>query len=170
MSRAEEVRILPVLCGSLHTPESDPPTLDPLVEEFAQQLKELARQRRAVFIAGADLAHLGPAFGTPPLTPEDHQRLERVDAQTISQIAQGDAEGFLNDVMADFNARHICGLSAIYTVDRGVYKKVSPPFLRPTDICVACGCCVSICPTDAMKAIFDSVRGEPSTQLTQLAV
>ena len=64
----------------------------------------------------------------------------------------------------------VVGLSAISTVDRGVYKKVSSPFLRPTDVCVACGCCVSICPTGAMQAIFDSVRGEPVMQMTQLAV
>jgi NADH dehydrogenase/NADH:ubiquinone oxidoreductase subunit G len=62
----------------------------------------------------------------------------------------------------------VVGLSAISTVDRGVHKKVSAPFLRPTDICVACGSCVSICPTGAMQAIFDSVRGEPAMQLTQL--
>ena len=64
----------------------------------------------------------------------------------------------------------VVGLSAISTVDRGVHKKVSSPFLRPTDICVACGCCVSVCPTGAMQAIFDSVRGEPVMQLTQLTV
>ena len=64
----------------------------------------------------------------------------------------------------------VVGLSAISTVDRGVHKKVSSPFLRPTDICVACGSCVTICPTGAMQAIFDSVRGEPGMQLTQLAV
>lgn len=64
----------------------------------------------------------------------------------------------------------VVGLSAISTMDRGVYKKVGSPFMRPTEICVACGCCVTVCPTGAMQAIFDTVRGEPVTQLTQLAV
>ena len=63
----------------------------------------------------------------------------------------------------------VVGLSAIATVDRGVYKKVGAPFSRPTDICVACGSCVTICPTGAMQAIFDTVRGEPATTLSQLA-
>jgi NADH dehydrogenase/NADH:ubiquinone oxidoreductase subunit G len=62
----------------------------------------------------------------------------------------------------------VVGLSAISTVDRGVHKRVSSPFLRPTDICVACGCCVTACPTGAMQTIFDSVRGEPVMKLTQL--
>jgi ferredoxin len=60
------------------------------------------------------------------------------------------------------------GLSAIATVDRGVYKRVGAPFSRPTDVCVACGCCVSVCPTGAMRAMFDTVRGLPATSLTQL--
>lgn len=63
----------------------------------------------------------------------------------------------------------VVGLSAIATVDRGVYKRVGAPFAQPTDICVACGSCVTICPTGAMQKIFDSVRGEPATALTQLA-
>ncbi len=63
----------------------------------------------------------------------------------------------------------IVGLSAIATVDRGVYKRVGAPFSKPTDVCVACGTCVTVCPTGAMKSIFDSVRGEPAMGLTQLA-
>jgi NADH dehydrogenase/NADH:ubiquinone oxidoreductase subunit G len=64
----------------------------------------------------------------------------------------------------------VVGLSAIATVDRGVHKRVGAPYARPTDICVACGCCVTICPTGAMQSIFDSVRGEPAVALTRLAV
>lgn len=63
----------------------------------------------------------------------------------------------------------VVGLSAIATVDRGVYKRVGAPFARPTDVCVACGSCVTVCPTGAMQKIFDSVRGAQGTQLTQLA-
>jgi NADH dehydrogenase/NADH:ubiquinone oxidoreductase subunit G len=62
----------------------------------------------------------------------------------------------------------VVGLSAIAIVDRGVYKRVGAPFARPTDICVACGSCVTVCPTGAMQALFDSVRGETATALTQL--
>ena len=64
----------------------------------------------------------------------------------------------------------VVGLSAIATVDRGVYKRVGAPFARPTDVCVACGSCVTICPTGAMAQIFDSVRSTQGTTLTQLAV
>jgi len=63
----------------------------------------------------------------------------------------------------------VVGLSAISTVDRGVYKKVGAPFMRPTDVCVACGSCVSVCPTGAMESIFESVRNTEAIPLTQLA-
>ncbi|KJS32878.1 MAG: ferredoxin [Desulfatitalea sp. BRH_c12] len=62
----------------------------------------------------------------------------------------------------------VVGLSAIATVDRGVHKRVGAPFAKPTDVCVACGSCVTICPTGAMQSIFDSIRGVPATNLTQL--
>ena len=62
----------------------------------------------------------------------------------------------------------VVGLSAISIIDRGVHKKVGSPFLRPSDICVSCGSCVTICPTGAMQRIFDTVRGEPKLPLTQL--
>lgn len=63
----------------------------------------------------------------------------------------------------------VVGLSAITTMDRGIHKKVGAPFQRPTEVCVACGCCVNICPTGKMQSIFDSVRGKPTTSLTQLS-
>ena len=62
----------------------------------------------------------------------------------------------------------VVGLSAIAIMDRGVHKRVGAPFAKPTDVCVACGSCVTICPTGAMQSIFDAVRGEPTTALTQL--
>ncbi len=64
----------------------------------------------------------------------------------------------------------IVGLSAISMVDRGVYKKVGAPFMQPTDVCVACGCCVTICPTGAMRSYIDSVRSVRSVTLTPLAL
>ncbi|MFZ5572640.1 MAG: 4Fe-4S dicluster domain-containing protein [Thermodesulfobacteriota bacterium] len=64
----------------------------------------------------------------------------------------------------------IVGLSAISIMDRGVHKKVGSPFLRPSEICVACGSCVTICPTGAMRGIFERVRPQPALPLTQLVL
>ena len=64
----------------------------------------------------------------------------------------------------------IVGLSAISIMDRGVHKKVGAPFSRPTEVCVSCGCCVTICPTGAMRRLIESVRETPAVTLTPLAV
>jgi hypothetical protein len=69
-------------------------------------------------IAGADLAHLGPAFGTPPLHEPDCEALRRRDAQTLDLVIAGDAAGFHQDVMGDGNRRQICSHLALYTLLR----------------------------------------------------
>lgn len=43
------------------------------------------------------------------------------------------------------------GSGAISTVCRGVTKKVSTPYDEPSDVCIGCGSCVSVCPTGAIK-------------------
>jgi NADH dehydrogenase/NADH:ubiquinone oxidoreductase subunit G len=63
----------------------------------------------------------------------------------------------------------VVGLSAIAVVDRGVHKRVGAPFMRPTDVCVACGSCVSVCPTGAMQNLFESVRKTSAIPLTQMS-
>ena len=57
------------------------------------------------------------------------------------------------------------GLSAISTVGRGVHKNVGAPYLVPSDTCVACGSCVTVCPTGAMARRFDSIRGVPKVKI-----
>lgn len=42
------------------------------------------------------------------------------------------------------------GASAISTINRGVYKKISTPYDEPSDVCVGCKSCVEVCPTGAI--------------------
>lgn len=41
--------------------------------------------------------------------------------------------------------------SAIGLVERGAESEVAPPFGRPSDNCIACGSCASVCPTGAIS-------------------
>jgi len=121
LGHRKDLRILPVLCGLLTDREGrDTADRQARIEAFIEGLREIRQQRKVCFIAGADLAHLGPAFGTPPLTTADHSALERQDAETLELLCRADVEGFRRNVDADGNARNICGLSAMYTLLRVV--------------------------------------------------
>ncbi|MCK4741854.1 MAG: (2Fe-2S)-binding protein [Anaerolineales bacterium] len=62
--------------------------------------------------------------------------------------------------------REIVGVSAISLINRGMARKVSTPFQIASSTCIACGTCVLICPTDAIKlkdiTHFHSVHGADS--------
>ncbi len=61
--------------------------------------------------------------------------------------------------------QQVVGADAISTVGRGVHKKIGAPYMEPSSACVACGSCVTVCPTGAMRQRLDSVRGVPKVNL-----
>ena len=54
--------------------------------------------------------------------------------------------------------KEIVGISAISLINRGINKKVSPPFEVTSPTCIGCGTCVLICPNGYIKLrdVFDS--------------
>jgi len=124
--RGRDIRIVPVLCGSLRDPASTGADGTGFLAELRKVLAE--RGERAVVAAGADLAHVGPRFGDPGvLNPEGLSYLEKEDRATLARVAAGDPAGFYTAVMADGDPRRICGLSPVYgllSVLDGVSGKV----------------------------------------------
>ena len=97
------------------------PQDDRRVARFLDALAETvaASRRRVVFVAGADLAHVGPRFGdAEPVSPDEATRLAAADRAMLATVTAGDADAFFDDAARDGDARRVCGLSPIWTLLR----------------------------------------------------
>ncbi len=117
------VRIVPVLCGSLHRfiEESRSPSEDLAIEAFVAALRRTMATLggRTVVMASADLAHVGPQFGDPhQITPGQLREVADADREMLKSVEAGDAEAFFRSVARDEDRRRICGLPPIYTLLR----------------------------------------------------
>jgi AmmeMemoRadiSam system protein B len=118
-ARAGGLRVLPILCGSLHhlVESRRAPASDPLVHVFLEALTRLVSGRRTLFVAGADLAHVGPRFGDPePLSKTDRLTLESKDHASLHHCMRGDAEGWFAEIAGERDRRRVCGLPPIYAL------------------------------------------------------
>lgn len=115
--------IVPLLVSSFagRVEEGARPDTVPLVSDFLAAMDEtLAPLRRnACIAAGVDLAHVGRKFGDAfDPTRETLRDLETADRRSLSLSCAGDAGGFWDDVMADGNARKVCGVAPMYVATR----------------------------------------------------
>jgi AmmeMemoRadiSam system protein B len=118
-----DVRIVPVLASFVHEAMAcgRRPEDEPRVLRFLDAVRDTAAatRRRVAFIAGADLAHVGPRFGDPePVSPDELDRVGREDRAMLEAVTARDADAFFDSVAADGDRRRICGLSPIYALLR----------------------------------------------------
>jgi AmmeMemoRadiSam system protein B len=120
-----DLTIVPVLTSFVHEAlaRGGSPEDDPRVPAFLDALRETAAAsgRRVAFIAGADLAHMGPRFGDPaPVSRAELAVIDREDREMLRAVEAGDADGFFESARRDGDRRRICGLSPIYTLLRAL--------------------------------------------------
>lgn len=118
-----DFRILPILCNSpfLLTRGDKSPALIAPITSFARSLKEAVKSldRKVVYIAGADLAHIGPQFGDEQPVDEDlGAQCKNRDLEMLQFALRQDPEGFYNFIQAEQDQRRICGLGPIDTLLR----------------------------------------------------
>lgn len=111
--------VLPILTGSLHEYVENGRSLDAgEVPALLGRLKALlgSHDGPVVFLAAADLAHIGAQFGdTEPLDTMIAESRER-DGELLERITSVDGPGFFEAVKREGDRRRICGLAPIYFV------------------------------------------------------
>lgn len=121
LSGKRDFRIVPVLTAGM-TPSiisGMPPSEEPAFLDFMGALKQAISERGepVCFIAGADLAHLGPRYGDrETYAPIRMGEEEESDRRMLGPLLSGDKEGFFDHVSREKDRRKICGLSPIYSL------------------------------------------------------
>jgi AmmeMemoRadiSam system protein B len=109
-------QIVPILCGTFgrfvrgEAEPADDSTITALVDALGQA----TAGRRALIVAAADLAHVGPAFGGAPQGLMERAHLQATDDALIERICSGDAEGFFEAIKQEGDRHNVCGLPPIY--------------------------------------------------------
>jgi AmmeMemoRadiSam system protein B len=106
---------VPVLCSSIsHLRDPAPATA-----RFLSALVRAVGGRRVCWVAGADLAHVGPLYGDPrPPSARELESLADQDRRTLRWVAAGDAAGFHREAVRDDERRRLCGIAPIYAALR----------------------------------------------------
>jgi AmmeMemoRadiSam system protein B len=107
--------VVPVLCSSIsHLPDPAPATA-----RFLSALGRAVQGRDVCWVAGADLAHVGPLYGDPrPPSARELASLADQDRRTLRRVASGDAAGFHREAIRDDKRRRLCGIAPIYAALR----------------------------------------------------
>ena len=109
------IQAVPILCSNIsHLPDPEVAT-----SPFLEALGRAIAGRNVCFIAGADLAHVGPAYGDPrPPTPEELAQFAAWDRSTLTFVEEGSPAGFHRDAVVEDERRRLCGVAPIYAAMR----------------------------------------------------
>jgi AmmeMemoRadiSam system protein B len=112
----EPLPLLPILCGAFDgfTHGAARPEDDASLQHFIQAIRELAASRKALVVAAGDLAHVGPAFGGPPLDTPGRAALRQADDRLIAHMSTGKAGAFLAEIHQSSDRNNVCGTAPIY--------------------------------------------------------
>ncbi len=116
------VKVLPILCGSMgeYVREDGDlrdasPDDHPQIADAIGLLQQVAQHRRTVFVAAADLSHVGPTFGDEEESDDLIRReIEEHDTELMSAVIKGDRSGFLDVLRREEDYSRVCGFAPIY--------------------------------------------------------
>jgi AmmeMemoRadiSam system protein B len=118
--RSREFKILPILAGSFHDymAAGNKPSNDMKFVEFIDKLKHIieSQNKKAIFIASADFAHVGRKFQDNFDAEKILDVLEIEDKILIESLEKCDADEFFFTISTVKDKNKICGISPIYTL------------------------------------------------------
>lgn len=147
----QPTQVLPVLCGSFGSyinGDADSPADHPQIADAIGLLQQVAKHRKTVFVAAADFAHVGPAFGdSDPVSESRKDDVKASDRRLLEMIVRGEHEAFLSAVKVSKDETRICGLAPIYLALRAASPS-SGEWIGYRQ-----------CPTDEEESSFVSIAG-----------
>lgn len=110
--------VLPILTGSLTSffILNKFPNEDYVISSFTKNLNNIINNtsKKPIFIASADLAHIGRKFGDKFDAETQLEQLQKEDLEMIRFIEAGSSNGFYEYIKSKNDNRKVCGLSPIY--------------------------------------------------------
>jgi hypothetical protein len=144
------VPVVPILCGHFGAfveGRWDPARHEPFATAV-DVLREVMASRRTLVVAAADLAHVGPAFGDPyGLDFVGRAQLRNADERLLQAVYAGDEAAFFEQLKAERDRRHVCGLPPIYLTLRLLGEVRGEP------------AGYALCPADPQGVSFVSIAG-----------
>jgi len=116
------LRLVPILCGGFHglleagrTPREDE-AFEALIQAVRDQAERL--EGATLYMASADLSHVGTRFGDPALDERTLGEVETSDRAALEAARTGDADGWYGAIAAHQDSTRVCGWAAIYAMLR----------------------------------------------------
>ena len=119
LPQPEAFSILPILCGSFQDWLDDSQSPEAEIYDFCEALRKVVRDsgRKACFVAGVDLSHMGQKFGDRVALSEGYIAQTRDwDREMLALIESCDREGFLAHWKANGDRQKVCGVPPIYVL------------------------------------------------------
>ncbi len=113
LRQGEPCPVVPILVGSLN-PLLANGSAPPLLDQLLHKLEAMTAGKRVVIVASGDLAHVGPAFDSPPLDEAGRSQLRSADVELLGHMAAGDYAGFYAAIRRTANSNNVCGVAPIY--------------------------------------------------------
>ena len=144
------VPMVPILCGHFGAfveGQADPAEHEPFAVAV-RVLREVMQSRKTLVVAAADLAHVGPAFGDPHgLDFIGKAQVRSADERLLETVYTGDALAFFEELRAERDRRHVCGLPPIYLTLRVLDEARGEP------------AGYAVCPADAQGTSIVTIAG-----------